>query len=261
MKRVIVVFFSLFLFLFSAGAEAKDLDSLIVRVGRKMASCQRNFDYTCLVSAKEYKMDKHWKPKATKSIEKRLIKNGDEAYFDVIKAMEIKKDEEKDITEEVRKEYNSAREKAKEEAEMENEDKDNGEEEGGRRGISMTMEDLDPFGEARRELYNFLALPDTISEGQRYFRVKTMAIEPSDKVFEGEYWINPETHAIVIADLHPSKNPKMVSELKMRFRFEEIGEGRWMPRKIWTHIYVNLLIKKIRVETEEVYSDYHFEDT
>ena len=33
-----------------------------------------------------------------------------------------------------------------------------------------------------------------------------------------------------------------------------MGDGRWMPVQMKTRVYVNLLTKKIRIETEEVYS-------
>lgn len=261
MKRVNFIFTLFLLFMLSTRTGAQDADSLIAGVSRKMASFSRDFNYTCLVNSKEYHMDSHWKPKTTRSIEKKLVKQGDEVYYEIIKAVEIKKNEEKDITGEIQKRNMEARQNVEEEAEKEKAETDGEDKKEGRHELKMTMDDLNPFNEERRKLYTFDMLPDTTADDQHYYRLKTTAVEPSDKLYEGVYWINADTRVIEYMILQPSKNPKLVKELKMRFRFREMDDGRWMPVKIWTHVYVNLLIKKIRVETEEVYSDYKFQDT
>jgi len=239
-------------------AGTQNPDSLIVHVSRKMASYDHDFDYTCLVRSSEYRMDSRWQPVTTRQIGKRLIKQGDVTWFEVIRAVEFEKGREKDITEKVREEYDRARAHAEEEAaghEAENGDDGNGEE---KHQVSLGMDDINPFQEDRRDLYSFHMLPDTMAQGRRYIRVRTTAVEPSPDVYEGTYRIDPDTYSIDSMALHPSKNPKFVRELALKFRFQDMGGGRWMPVQIKTRVYVNLLIKKIRIETEEVYSEYVF---
>ena len=190
-------------------------------------------------------MDKNWKIKKTKLVEKKLKSEQDKAVFEVIRAMEYKKDREKDITEQVTKEYSKAREEAEKHK-------------GDKHQITLGLDELNAFSAENRNQYLFALLADTVVDNTPIHRIRSEATEKSDERFEGIYWIHPETYAITHIDLQPSKNPKMVKKLHMKLWFKEFEGNRWMPVQTWTRVFVNLLIKKIRIESEGLYSDYVF---
>jgi len=248
---------TLFLFLlfsFTIGRiNAQVLDTLISKINERRVTYNLESDYTCLITTKQNIMDKHWTPKKTTVIEKQITKNRDNYSVDIIRAVEYKKGKEKDITDDVKKENAKNREKSEKEAE-ENRG-ENGEK---KHELKLGLDDLIPFGEEQRNQFNFLLIPDTLVNAHRYYRIQTRAIEPSEECYEGIYWIDSDTYAITTIDLHPSKNPKFVKELQMKFWFEEIESNHWLPVQIWTRVYISLLIKKFRIQTEEVYSNYQF---
>ncbi|MBN2102504.1 hypothetical protein JW835_00520 [bacterium] len=105
----------------------------------------------------------------------------------------------------------------------------------------------------------FTLLSDTLDQGVHYYRIESSAIEPSDKIYEGVYWIDVETYSIARMMIHPSKNPKFVKEFLLDFCFREMPGNNWMVTKVCARAYAGFLFKKARMQSEEVYSDYQFD--
>ena len=229
---------------------AQELDSLISRINRKQATYNMKSNYTCLITSKQNTMDKNWTPKKTTVIEKQFTKNQENSTVDIISAVEYRKNKEKDITDEVRKEITKNRKNEGKKGEEESQEE--------KHELKLGLNDMIPFNVEKHDQFNFLLLPDTLVNTHRYTRIQTRAIEPSDNHYEGIYWIDSDTYAINYMELHPSKNPKFVKELQMKFWFEEMGPNHWLPVKIWTRVFAGIFIKKIRIQTEEVYSNYQF---
>jgi hypothetical protein len=74
--------------------------------------------------------------------------------------------------------------------------------------------------------------------------------------YEGKYYIHPETFDILRADIRPAKNPGPLKLLEMRIDFGRIPEGYLVIRAASVRIHVGLIIKNIRMESEEIYSDF-----
>ena len=235
--------------LFPVLLPAESLDSLIQKINTRMESHTKNESFICSILSKEMRMDKHWEPEKIKIIEKKMIKNGEDITIQVSRAVEIKDGEEKDITEDVRKEVENSQET------VEEKDHDKDKEEG-KRTVSLSSDELNPFSNENKSLYTFILLPDTLN----FHRIQTTAKEPDDKRFEGIYRINQTTGSIEQMDLHPSKNPRFVKSFNFTLKFSEINETRWVLTYSRVRVYVSLLIKKIRIVTEDAYSDFVFSE-
>jgi len=58
--------------------------------------------------------------------------------------------------------------------------------------------------------------------------------------------------------LKPSKNPKYVKEFEIEMSFEVLPQGYFVLRKSKARINGGIFIKRIRMTSEEEYSDYLF---
>jgi hypothetical protein len=243
MKRFILV-----ILLFSRFSMSADesLESLIEKINSRLAVSQRDSVYSCRVISKTRTMDKNWKPKTTTVIEKRMILNGKENRQEIIRAVEIIKGQETVITEKIQEKLQKSEEK------IEDPEKKK------KKELSLSGEDLIPFQETRRNLYEFQQLPDTLVQGVQLYCIRTRALEPSENVYEGLYLIQPETAAIVVIMIHPSKNPRFVKRLNLEMHFIEMPGDRWVLSKMHARVFADLLIKKIRMDTEEEYDNYRF---
>ncbi len=246
---LIIIFINLILI---THVQSQELDSLFNQINNKMKTYVTDANYSCNVISKEYEMDKNWQVKKIKVIEKVVTQKDSVRNEEIIKATEFEKDKEKDITEDVRKEQ------AEQLRELEEEESDPDENEENS-AMSLSLESIFPFADSTRDQYHFTLLADTVIDGKSHFQIEAIAKEESSERIEGIYRIQADTYTITYMDLHFSKNPRFVKDLHMKFWFDEFDGNHWHPIKTWTHIHVGLLIKNIRREFEETYSDYGFQ--
>ncbi len=195
-----------------------------------------------------YDMDKNWEPKKKTVIEKQIVVDNKTRIEKVFKATEYKDDEIKDVTNEFKEE--AAKMNAKNRS-------SDGEESGGRhRGMNLGMEDIFPFGEAKRKDYDFSLHKETLPDGREVYILKTVSKQESSEYFEGTYTIDADTLSILRAELIPAKNPGPLKLLEMDMEFEHLLEGYLIIKKASVRVHVGLIIKNIRMQTEEVYTDY-----
>lgn len=237
--------------LFPVFLHAQELDSLIQQINRRMSAFKKDRNFECLVTSKEFKVNGDWEPEKTTIVEKKMTVDSTGAAFDILHAVEIEKGKEKDITLDLQKKMEE--EKRKQE---EKEDEDNKDEE--KRSVSLGSKELNPFSEENRSQYNYCLLPDTVADSTAYYRIQTIAKVPDDKRFQGVFWINKKNSVIERIKLKPSKNPKFVKDFDLAFRFEGLDSNHWVIRQSHVRVYVSLLIKKIRIVSEETYENYRF---
>lgn len=222
------------------------LENLIEKINEQMETYQQDSTFSCRVTSTMQKMDKHWQPKDTQVIEKKMRVDSQDVAIEVIHAIRIEDGKQTDITEEVRKEMQN----------LQNSDEGDKAE---KKEFKMTKKDMVPFGPDRREQYNFTLLPDTLLKSARYYRIQSHAKESSEEILEGIYWINAQTFVIEQMEIHPAKNPKFVKEMDFVFHFQEMPGDHWNLMKMHTRVYAGFLFKKFRMCSEEVYSDYQFD--
>jgi hypothetical protein len=227
------------------------VDSLILDIDRRSQAYEDYQNVNMLVSSETRFMNGKWQPDKIVLTEKRAFQKDGKTWEEIIRVTEQENGREKDLTAKAAEEASKAREKAdKAAAEKDSSDK---------KEVSLGLGDLFPFSGEKRPLYSFSMLEDTVIENRRLLRIRAEAKEKNEKNFEGVFCIDPETKDVRMVDLRPSKNPKFVKNMRMRMSFDVLPGGRMVVTRTWMRVFASLLIKKIRIEAEETYSDYVFE--
>ena len=255
MKIRTVSFLSCFFLIAALYAGEMPLDSLIQHVETRLNSYTDYDTFSVSVVSVTKQMDKQWEPTEEYYIEKKRTvhaKNGEE---EIIKAIKKKKGEETDITEQVREEQKKAKEKAekrnkkKEEKSDQTEEEENGQ-------ISLDLEDILPFDKDKRDLFEFCLLPDTVIFSSAAYSIGVKVKEVSEQRYEGQYYFDKKTYDLLFVDVTPSKNPKFVKAFNIKMWFGLLDNRYLIVTRDSMRIFAGFLIKKIRMENNETYSDY-----
>jgi len=227
------------------------LDSLIMEIDRRSQEYVDYQDVNMFVSSETRFMNGQWQPDKIVLTEKRAFQKDGKTWEEIIRMTEKENGREKDLTEKASKEAAKAREKAdRAAAKADSSDK---------KEVSLGFGDMFPFSKEKRPSYAFSMLGDTVMDDRRLIRIRAAALKKDEKNFEGVFCIDPETKDVRMADLRPSKNPKFVKNMRMVLSFDVLPGDRMVVTRTWMRVFASLLIKKIRIEAEEMYSDYVFE--
>lgn len=243
--------------LFTSSLYSSDLSTMEVveKVQQKIQSAPEMDNWQASVLTTLFEMDKNWEPKKKIIIEKLAVVENKKKTEKILSAVEYDEDETKDMTAKYREE--AAKFNEKNEAEQ----GDDGKRKGGRhRGLDLNRDELFPFGENKRQDYEFDLHEGSLAEGQRVYILETRSLQKSSDHFEGKYYIHPETFDVLRAELRPAKNPGPLKLLEMHIDFDRLPEGYLVIRTAKVRIHVGLIIKNIRMESEEIYADYRVYD-
>ncbi len=224
---------------------------LVERVHEKIQSTPELNNWQASVLATLFEMDKNWEPKKKTIIEKLVVVKNKIRIEKILSATEYNEEKTKNIT----AKYQAEAEKFNERNESSIRKK--GKRKGGRhRGMDLGQDDIFPFGENRRNDYEFEFREGFLSDKLRVYVLETRSKLKSSDNYEGKYYIHLETFDILRAEIQPAKNPGPLKLLEMIIDFGRIPEGNLVIRTAKVRIHVGLIIKNIRMESEEIYSDY-----
>lgn len=227
---------------------AQTLNEILTRADEKIQSYTHLDTLIMDVSSTVKHMTSKWETSKITSIEKTVSIYGDSTHEEIHQATEENKGKVKDITKKVQAELQKAEKK-------QNQKKDNNKDEEG--SMSLSLEEL-WMTEKDRENYDYKLLPDTLINNRWAHSVEIEAHFDADSLYEGTYYIEKETYDLILVDIKPSKNPKMVKEMQLRFWFAPVKNNQLLLQRTWTKIYASLLIKKFRIIVDESYSNYQF---
>lgn len=225
------------------------VEKIVEEAAIRFANYPQLKNWQVLVLSTAYRMDKNWKPEKKTVVRKTVTVRDKDRTEDIISATEIEKDKTKDVTEKLKKD--ALKEKKKQE---ERRAEGKSENEGGRRELSM--DDMFPFGVTERKNYIFTRREDSELEGIPVYILETRAKMRTDKYYEGKYYISKNDYQVIKAELNPAKNPSVLKLFEMEAYFQVISGGYFVLKKTKVKIHVGLVIKNIRMEAEEEYSDY-----
>jgi len=200
-------------------------------------------------------MDKDWKPKKKTVVEKFVIVKDKVRIEKILSATEYEGDRTKDLT----AKYQAEAEKFNKKSES-SQGEDGGRKGGRYRGLDLSRDEMFPFGEDRRADYEYELREGTLAAGQRVHILETLSLQKSSDIYEGKYFIHPETYDILRAELRPAKNPGPLKLLEMHIDFDRLPEGYLVIKSTRIRIHVGLIVKNIRMESEERYSDFQVLD-
>lgn len=241
MKKILVLSFVFYFVLHVPQIEAAEpaMDAFLDRVSSKLDSLDNKRPHTVEVTSIVQEMDGHWRPKKETIIQELVTKRDTVRTVKIIKAIVKEKGKETDVTQKVNKDQKK---------------------QGKKRGIRFGAKDFFPFDRQKRNMYVFQFLPDTTIKNSVVKVLKVKALKPDEDLFNGTYFINAKTAHLVRLNLHPSKNPKMVKEMKLRMNFGINDFGNYIVKDFETITFAQFLLKKYRYKIVEKYKNYKFLD-
>jgi len=254
--RIWIALFVFALILVSSVFSQKDeAEDLVSKIAERMAEFPEAENYEAEVSAMLISVDKNWKAKKTTLVEKIVRMRDGVREEEILSALETDKGKKKDVTQKMRDETRKQQEKAKKKrAKQERKGKAGSKRGGGRQ--ELTLDEMFPFNEKKREKYIFQQGENVVFEGKTALVLESKAKLRSDKYYEGTYFIDPDSFEILRALIKPAKNPGPIKKLEMEFFFQVLPEGFFVPKETRVRVHVGLVIKSIRMEIQEVYKSF-----
>jgi hypothetical protein len=257
-KRILLAIFLLFLPTLFALAASKMLQEtnvadVVDRTAKRLESYPEMLHWQALVLSKKTEMDKNWKPKKETVVQKTLLMKDKIQQEKIQSAVEIEKGKSKDVTQKyINQAYKDMQKAAREKKKAKDKD---GEEEQGRR-MDISLDEMFPFSEKNKGNYDFTLLEETSLEGIPVHVLEAKAKQRTKDFFEGIFYIDKETWDILRSELQLAKNPGPLKVMEMEMDFQVLPEGYFALRKISVRIHVGLVVKNIRQEVVDEYSDY-----
>jgi hypothetical protein len=220
------------------------------KVHAKILSAPEMLHWEASVLTTLFEMDKNWEPKKKTVIQKLTTVRNKKRTEKIVSATEFHKDKTKDMTAKYQAEaakFNRKNEAANDEGKRRS---------GRHRGLDLERDEFFPFGASKQKDYEYKLHQELLKNGQNVYIIETRSHVKSSDYFEGRYHIHPETFDVLRAELRPAKFPGPLKLLEMHIEFEHLPEGYLVIRAARVKIHVGLIIKNIRMESEEIFSDY-----
>jgi hypothetical protein len=227
-------------------------NEVVDKVHAKIISVPEMENWEASVLATLFDMDKNWKPKKKVIIQKWVTERNGRRTEKIINAPEYDKDKGRDVTAEFQEEAAKFNKKN-----ADNENEAGKRRRGRHRGLDLQWDEFFPFGDKRKKDYEYSLSQDILDNGQNVYILETRSRIKSSDYFEGKYYIHPETFDVFRAELQPAKNPGPLKRLEMQIDFDRLPEGYLVVKSAKVRIHVGLIIKNIRMESEEIYSGYN----
>jgi len=231
-------------------------EEILDRVMERVAAYPELKNMEARVASTLQVMDKRWKPKKTTLVDKLIRMTDGLRSEEILSAQETHKGRTQDVTAEMAKDTRKQEEKARKRRAKKGEgDK---EKKGGRG--EMTREQMFPFGEDRRQGYDFNRKGDSYVGKRPAYVLETRAKTRSAEWVEGLYYIGKQTFDVLKAEIRFAKNPKMLKRFEMEAWFRVLPEGYLVMERLLMRIHVGLVVKSIRMQVQEEYRDFKILD-
>ena len=235
--------------------EVSDVASVVDKTTQRLESFPEMLHWRASVLSKKTEMDKDWKPKKETVVQKTVSMKGKTRQEKIQSAVEIEDGKHKDITQKyINQAYKDMQKRAREAKKAR--DKNNDDEEDRRRHMELSLEEMFPFSERNRDNYDFALLEETTLEGIPVYVLDAKAKQRTKDFFDGKFYVDKETWDILRAELQLAKNPGPLKVMEMTMDFYVLPQGYFALKKIYVRIHVGLVVKNIRQEVVDEYSDY-----
>lgn len=253
---------------------ADEAAELVAKVGERLASYPKLESWQARALSTTSYMNSAWKPTKTTTVEKIVTVDGRRRSEEILKAVETEGGRTRDITEKMRTE---ARERAEsrerqpdgqksghgrlESDPPEENPRGDGERSGSRRrrGLNFSLNEILPFSPEMRTGYNFTIKGPFILNGAPVIVLQSRSKVRSEEKFEGLYYIDPTTHDVLRAELTMAKKPAPLKRMEMEVEFAVLAGGHQVMTRAAIRMHVGLVVKNIRIEAVETYSDHRIQ--
>lgn len=244
-----ILSFLLLLPFLRADAQEMEISTLLDKIAQRMESYPDQENWEARVKAIMIRMDKEWQPQKTTRVDKIVTVSGDVREEKILAAQEEEKGRIKDVTAKMQKDAAKAAAKSRENARQ-------GKPQDERR-MELGGEKLFPFGAKQRSFYEFELLDEQALRDRAVYLVRSRSFRKSRDFYEGLYYITTDTFDILKVELQPAKLSGPLKLFEMMVEFDVTPEGHFVVVKTWAKVHIGLVIKNIRIEMEENYSDHN----
>ena len=244
----------------SSGAKAPAVSSpealaLVEMLAERLASYPKLESWRARASSTSTRMTSDWKPLSIVRTEKVVTVDGPYWSEEILSATDTRGGRTKDITKDAQKE---AAERAAKQRRSSREEQKADQRSRGRRGLDMARDEVFPFGPDRRSGYDFALEGSAELDGAPVVLLRSRSRVRSDDHLEGLYFVDPSTYDVRRAELTLAKRPAPLKRMEIVLDFAVLSEGYHMMVKAVMRIHIGVVVKNIRVEAVEAYSEFAF---
>lgn len=237
-------------------AQTDEVGGILDRAAARLEAFPELISWQAVIISSQVEMDKNWDPKKELVTRKRIHIAGKNRREEILEARETEKGITRDVTTEYRERTQQEEAEASEKSSEGSEKKGKGK----RQGFTLTDDHLFPFSSEARGKYEFSRGEDSVWQGVPVLVLESRARVPQKELMEGRYYLNKESLIVMRAELRPSQLPRVVKAIEMDFWFDVLPEGYLVLKKTRVKFEAALVIKRIRMLTEEEYSEYRVLD-
>jgi hypothetical protein len=239
----------------AAPSSSPEALALIEKMAERLASYPKLESWQARAHATASRMTAEWTPKSTTTSEKIVKVDGPYWSEEVLSAVETEGGKTRDATKKMREEAaeRAAKQRRSTPAEREADQRSRG-----RRGLDMARDEVFPFGPDKRAGYDFALEGTSELDGAPVVLLRSRSHVRADDRFEGLYFVDPATYDVRRVELTLTKRPAVLKRMEIELDFAVLPGGYHMMAKAVMRIHVGLVIKNIRVEAVETYSDFRW---
>jgi len=234
-------------------AQVPDASVLVAKVGERIASYPKLESWQARAHSTKSRMSSDWMPKSTTISEKIVTLDGGRWSEEILSAQETEDGRCRDVTNKLRAEARARAEKQRRSA---GEVRKNEPRSRGRHSPDVIREEAFPFGPEKRSGYDFAVKGPAELDGRPVILLRSRSRVRSDEKLEGLYYVHPETFDVLRAELTVAKRPIPVRRIEVEIDFLVLPDGYQVMKKAVVRVHLGLIVKNIRVETVETYSDH-----
>ncbi|MBE3124882.1 MAG: hypothetical protein IMZ57_04405 [Acidobacteria bacterium] len=234
-------------------AQITDAAGLVAKIGERLASHPKLDSWQAKAHSTTSYMNSAWKPKKTTTTEKTVTVDGGLWSEEILSAAETEDGKTRDVTKKLREKARARAEKQKRQSanKRKNEQRSRG-----RRNVDMIRDEALPFGPGKRPGYDFTVKGTADLNGMPVILLQSRSRVRSAEKLEGRYYIHPDTFDVLRAELTIAKRPGPLKRMEIKVDFLVLPEGHMVMKKADIRIHIVIIIKNIRIEAVETYSDY-----
>lgn len=236
-----------------APATSPEALALVERLAERIASYPKLESWQARAISTTSRMTADWKPKSTTTSEKIVTVDGPYWSEEILSATETEDGRTRDVT---RKTQQEAADRAAKQRRSSPEERRADQRSRGRRSLDMARDEILPFGLDKRGGYDFTLEGQVELDGASFVLLRSRSRVRSDEKLEGLYFVDPASYDVRRVELTLAKKPGPLKRMEIELDFLVLPEGYHMLAKAVMRIHVGIIVKNIRVEAVESYSDF-----
>lgn|GEM_PF-453075 len=253
---------------------ADETAELVAKVGERLASYPKLESWQARALSTTAYMNSAWKPTKTTTVEKIVTVDGRRRSEEILKAVETEGGRTRDLTEKTRaeaRERAESRQRPSDDQESgrarlesdppEENPRGDGERSGSRRrrGPNLSPDEILPFSPETRTGYNFTIKGPSSLNGAPVIVLQSRSKVRSEDKLEGLYYIDPTTYDVLRTELTMTKKPAALKRMEAEVEFAVLPGGHQVMTRAAMRMHVGLVVKNIRIEAVETYSDHQIQ--